>query len=493
MILATTIAAALWLGAAAPTPTPIPVATLPPRGASPAPQPAPSVSATPPLSADQMRKIDEIAISELEQQAAPGLALAVVRDGRVVYSRGYGFASIELQQTVRDASLFEIGSITKQFTAADILLLVEDGRINLQMPLSTFVPDFPRAKEITLRDLLTMRSGIPDYTDQPGFDKLALKPATPADILATVKQLPLDFDPGTRWEYSNTNYVLLGMVIERASGESYGSSVNDKIFRPLNMIATQYGNAGASSPDVATGYSFDGARMRPATPWDLDWAFAAGGLVSNALELAVWDTALLQGKVVNLADLREMWTPITLKDGTRIPYGYGWTIESLYGHREIDDNGDLPGYSGRNAIFPNDKFDVIVLANTQAFDAGPVVNRIFAQFFPPTPAQVAAEHQGDDVALGRARDVFRKLASGTLDQSALTGSAAKRLTSTLRSQAKAQLGKLGSPKRFDQTDKYLLGDETVYSYRLVFKQGAVGLVVAFDAAGKVGTLAVEPL
>ncbi len=493
MILATTLAAAVWLGAAAaPTPTPIPVATLPPRGATVTPAPSAAPSA-PPLSDDQMRRIDEVALDALQQQAVPGIALAVVRNGRVVYSRGYGYSSVELQQTMRDGSLFELGSITKQFTAAMILLLVEDGRITLDMPLSLFVPDFPRSKEITLRELLSMRSGIPDYTDQPGFDKLATKPATPADILATVKQLPLDFDPGTRWEYSNTNYVLLGIVIEKASALSYSSELADKIFRPMNMIATQYGNTGASSPDLATGYTFDGQRMRPATPWNLDWAYSAGGLVSNVLELAVFDTALLQGNVVNLVDLRDMWTPTTLKDGTKVPYGYGCTIESLYTHREIDDDGGLPGFNGRNAMFPNDKFDVIVFANTQAFDPGPVVDQVFSLFYPPTAQQLAAQRQGDDAALARARDVYRRLAAGTLDASQTTGSAAKRLTSTLLAHAKAQLGKLGAPKQFALMDKHLLGDETVYTYRLAFKQGGLEFVVALDAAGKVGTLSVEPL
>ena len=174
MILAMMTAAATWLGSAAATPTPLPVATLPPRGAILTPRPAPLATATP-LPADEMRKIDDIAISELQLQAVPGMALAVVRDGRVVYSRGYGFSSIELQQTMRDASLFEIGSISKQFTAAALLLLEEDGRITLDMPLSIFLPDFPRAKEITLRELLTMRSGIPDYTDLPDFEKRANK------------------------------------------------------------------------------------------------------------------------------------------------------------------------------------------------------------------------------------------------------------------------------------------------------------------------------
>jgi hypothetical protein len=216
-------------------------------------------------------------------------------------------------------------------------------------------------------------------------------------------------------------------------------------------------------------------------------------MVSNVLDLAVWDAALLQGNVVTLASLREMWTMTALSDGTKVPYGYGWTIESLYGHREIDDNGGLPGYNGRNAAFPNDKFDVVVLGNSKEFNAGPVVRRIVELFYPPTSDQIAAQRQGDDVALARARDVFKRLQSGSLDATQLTPVAAKRLTAKLMTQAKSQLGKLGVPTKFEQTDKYALGLETVYSYRLSFKAGALGFIVSLDPAGKVGELTVLPI
>jgi len=287
--------------------------------------------------------------------------------------------------------------------------------------------------------------------------------------------------------------VLLGIVIEKVSAQNYGNFVFERILRQLGMTSTQYGNVGASSPDLATGYVFDGQRIKPDKPWNLDWGYSAGGLVSNVLDLAVWDAALLSGKVVTLSSLREMWTATSLKDGTKIPWGYGWTIESLYGHREIDDNGGLPGYNGRDAAFPNDRFDVIVLGNSQAFDAGPTVRRIFTLFYPPTSDQIAADRQGDDAALARARDVFKRLQVGSLDASQLTAIAAKRLTSKLMSQAKSQLSRLGVPLKFEQTDKYALGNQTVYSYRLTFKQGRLGFVVSLDQAGKVGELSVEPL
>jgi D-alanyl-D-alanine carboxypeptidase len=500
MVLATFFAAALLsaAGAAAPTPIPAPVPTLAsPRPSpfgrpvgTPSPLPSPSVAS---LTTDQMRKVDGIAIGALQSQAVAGLSLAIVRNGRVVYSRGYGFSSVELQQTMRDSALFEIGSITKEFTAAIVLSLVDDGKLTLDAPLSRFVPDYPRGGEITIRDLLAMRSGIPDYTDQSTFDKAAFTPTSPQAIVDTVKQLPLDFDPGTQWEYSNTNYVLLGMVIEKVAGTPYVDQLFQKVVKPLNMLVTSYGDAGASSPDMATGYVLQGDRLRPDKPWDLDWAYSAGGIVSNVLDLAIWDTGLLNGKLLNNADLREMWSETTLKDGTSVPYGYGWTIESLYGHREIDTNGGLPGYNGRNATFPNDQFDVVVLGNSKSFDAGPVVNQIFALFFPPTPAQIAAQTSGDAAALVRSRSIFRQLQAGKLNVFDLLPDAAKHLTPTLQSQAKAQLGPLGAPVKFEQTDKYLLGTQTVYTYRVAFKQVAIGFVLALDAKGKVGSLTVEPL
>jgi D-alanyl-D-alanine carboxypeptidase len=495
MLLAISLAALLTAGGATPSPISLPTLAPLPSGLS-----TPSAAATTPaaataaLTGDQMQKIDAIATQALVDQAAPGLALAVVRDGKVVYSRGYGYASIELQQGTRDTSLFETGSITKEFTAAAILALADSDKLSLDDQLSKYVPDFPRGKEITLRDLLGMTSGIPDYTDAPGFDQANTKPVSPADIIATVKQLPLDFDPGTQWEYSNTNYILLGMVIERIPGDGdYGSYVDTDIFTKLGMTATKYGDVGASSPDLATGYTFDGENFRLGTSWDLDWAYATGGVVSNVLDLAVWDAALPQDSLLSPPSLREMWSPVTLKDGTKIPYGYGWTIEAIDGHREIDTNGGLPGYNGRNAAFPNDRFDVVVLSNGQDFDAGPVVRQIFELFYPPTPDETAADQAGDAAASTRARDIFKRLQSGTLDATQLTTDAGRHLTPKLLGQAKSSIGKLGAPLKFEQTDKYLLGTETVYSYRLTFKAAALGYAVGLESDGRVGELSVWPL
>jgi D-alanyl-D-alanine carboxypeptidase len=480
--------------ALAPTPTPFPISLpSPPPFHAPA-SPVPSGTPNgPALSSDQMNKIDHIAEQALADQAAPGLALAVVSGNGVVYSRGYGFSSVELQQTTRDATLYEIGSTTKQFTAAAIMLLVEDGRLALDEPIGPFFPDLPSMKSITIRELLTMTSGIPDYTDQPAFDAGTQSSTTPQAIVDTVKNLPLDFPPGTQWEYSNTNYILLGMIVEKASGEDYGSFLSQRIFRALSMNVTSYGNAAASSPDLATGYEFDGRDFKLDTPWNLDWAYATGGVVSNVLDLAIWDTALLQGKAVTLGSLREMWTAATLKDGTRVPYGFGWCIGTLDGHHEFYHTGGLPGYNGLNAAFPNDHFDVIVFSNDRNFDAGPVVRQIFEMFFPPTKDQLAAQAAGDDVALARARTVFHALQTGTLDASQLTSIAAKQLTPKLLSDARSGLSKLGAPTGFDQLDKSSFGTLTNYLYRVTFKAGSIGFSLSLDAGGKVGELTAYPM
>lgn len=500
MLIAFALVAALSAPIATPTPLPLPTmqpqpstspsfATPPPTSGSPT---ATGVSGSA-LTPDQMQQIDAIAGQQLREQAGAGLALAVVRQGKVVYTRGYGFSSAELQQGMRDSSLFEIGSITKEFTAAAVLLLAEQSKVGLDDLVSKYVPDYPHAKEITVRELLSNTSGVPDYTDAAGFDKTALNPATPDDVLATIKQLPLDFTPGTQWEYSNSNDVLLGMIVERASGEDYGSYVDTEIFQKVGMTSTKYGNVGASSPDLATGYTFDGAAFKLDTPWNLDWAYAAGGIVSNVLDLAVWDAALPQGSFLSPPSLRSMWTSISLKDGTTIPYGYGWSIETLDGHREIDTNGGLPGYNGCNATFPNDGFDVVVLANTANFNAGPVVKQVFEMFFPPTAAETAAQNAGDSDAAARARSVFHQLQTGTLSSNELTAAAQRRLTSSIESSAKAALGRLGQPTGFSQTDRYVLGDQTVYTYRVTLKQAVMAFSVAFDGTGKVGSFSIWPL
>lgn len=309
--------------------------------------------------------LDAYVEAEMAARHIPGLALAVVEGDRVVYARGYGLADVANAVPVTDSTAFLIASVTKTFAAAAVLMLVGEGRVALDAPIGRYVPDLPDVwRPATVRQLLQHTSGINSFSEHGAPPCPA--PCAPdraratRDVLAEVSCLPLDFVPGADWSYSNTGYLLLGLLVEAASGQSFETFLRDRVFAPLGMASTRMLDAEAVVPRLARGYSWDGAGFRNAPELGGAVEFAAGGLVSTVHDLGRWAAALGSDRLLPPATWAEAWTPAPGSDGA---YGMGFALRDVVGRRHVGHTGGGPGAATALAHFPDDGLSVIVLTN----------------------------------------------------------------------------------------------------------------------------------
>lgn len=349
---------------------------------------APALAAT---TSQMAAAIDHAARASVQAGETPGLQIAVYKDGRPVLVKGYGLASIELRVPVSNDSVFRIGSVTKQFVAAAILKLQEEGRLSVDDHLSRFYPNFPRAKDITLRQMLNHTSGIHDHVADPEAEAEMCLRATTDQIVAHLAALPKtqDFEPGTDWSYSNSAYDLLGGVVEKVSGQSVGAFLKAQFFEPLGMTRTAVDDEAEIVPDRAAGYEADvPGKFRNAALFSAAGAGGSGSMRSNASDLVKWNAALFGGKVLTPASLAAMTAPGKLNDGsnsgkamlkryahrTEGEYGLGLDLDVLEGHRRIDHGGRVPGFHVQLTEFPDDHVTVAVLSNASGYEVGAKVS-----------------------------------------------------------------------------------------------------------------------
>lgn len=335
--------------------------------------------------------LDELIQSELEKQPIPGLSLAIVQQGEVVLAKGYGFANLELSVPATPATIYQLASLTKQFTATAIMLLRNEGQLDLEATIGHYLADTPAAwQEVTLRQLLThtsgmMRDGTPTYWTTPTAMK---QDYNYPQMFQMIAQHPLDFPPGTKSSYSNSGYFLLGLVIEQLTQQSLNTFFTERIFQPLGMTATRINDLHALIPHRATGYTWTEGEWQHPDYIGLTHHFANGGLVSNVLDLAKWDAALYTEHILPQADLEAMWTPATLQDGTNSDYGFGWAVSTHEGQRLVSHGGGLPGFSTYIARFVDAGLTVILLTNGHGLPSGTIAKRIASFYLPARAAEV---------------------------------------------------------------------------------------------------------
>ena len=349
---------------------------------------APAFSAKPTLIPGT--KIDLAAKQYVASGRTAGAAVAVLRDGKLVFARGYGRANLELGSPVNARTVFRIGSLTKQFTAAGVLLLAEQGKLKVDDKLSLYLPNFPRANEVTLRDLLDHTSGIQNFTEGPVIDKISASGATVQELVSDIaSQSPLyDFDPGTAWWYSNSNYALLGAVIEKVSGQTWGAFMKSEIFDKLGMTDTAADDARDIVAGRASGYSLLGGaagKFRNADFTAMSVPYAAGALRSTVEDMARWNAGLFGGKLLKPESLKEMLAPGRLRNGAETetaiawpggkafappagyvpgPYAFGLDHHSENGRRIIGHDGSIAGFDALMETYVDDGLTIIVLTNT---------------------------------------------------------------------------------------------------------------------------------
>lgn len=322
-------------------------------------------------------KVDAAVEAQRKAQKIPGVSLAICRDGKVVKASGYGLANLELDVPVTPETIFQTGSVGKQFTSMAIMMLYEEGKTGLDDKLTKYIPESPAAwKEVTIRQLLTHTSGIADYGgEEETMGKGVInfrKDYTEEELVQAFAKMPMDFAPGDKWSYSNTGYVLLGIVIHRVTGEFYGDFLQQRIFQPLGMQATRV----ISEADVVAHRS-SGYRLVKGEWKNQEWVSptlnttADGALYTNVLDLAKWDAALYTTKLLKQSSFDTMWTPVRLNNGNTYPYGFGWDLAPKNGHRAVSHEGAWQGFTMSIARYLNDRLTVIVMTNLDSNNAKP--------------------------------------------------------------------------------------------------------------------------
>jgi CubicO group peptidase (beta-lactamase class C family) len=317
-------------------------------------------------------EVDRYIETQMRNLHIPGVSLAVARNGQIIKAKGYGLANIETNSAATAGTVYELGSIGKQFTAAAIMLLVEEGKVALDDKITKYFPGAPQSwNQITVRHLLHHTSGIQNHVAVPGYIKIFKTDitfeTTPAreDILKEFFKLPMEFKPGETWAYDNTGYYLLGFIIEKTSGKNYYQFLDERIFKPLGMNSTHSTDPRSLVPNRASGYEWVNGRFENRPPLLPTIAFSAGTIISTVEDMAKWDASLYSEKLLKRSSLEQMWTLAKTNDGAlaSFDYGFGWFIYSYRNHRLVQHSGGTPGFSTVFYRFPDDKLSIIILTN----------------------------------------------------------------------------------------------------------------------------------
>jgi len=415
------------------------------------------------LPTEMQTKIDKVASDALAKTGVPSASVAVVRDGQIAYLHAYGHARLDPETPAKTEMRYSIGSISKQFTAAAILLLQEQGKLSLDDKVGKFIPNLTRANEVTIRQLLSHTSGYQDYWPQDYVMPMMLQPVTTVKILDIWGHKPLDFEPGTKWQYSNTNYVIAGLIIEEVSGEPLMQFLQQKVFTPLTMQSvadTDKAKLGDTDP---TGYMRYGlGPPRPAPKEGSGWLFAAGELAMPAEDLAKWDISIINQKLMNAASYQEFETEVLLKNGLGTRYGLGVDVRSELGHRSLAHSGEVSGFTADNIVFPDERVAVVVLTNQDAADAAGAIAMGIA------PLLLERDDSATPEKLAQARKIFEGLQHGTIDRSLFTDNANFYFNGQALKDFATSLGPLGTPEGFIQVRQALRGGMKLRVYTIKF-------------------------
>ena len=302
----------------------------------------------------------------------PGATLIVTKDGKTLLRKAYGMADVANEVPMQPGATMRLGSITKQFTSAAILMLAEEGKLSVSDPINKFLPDYPmHGKNITIEHLLTHTSGIVSYTNKPNFMEQMNKNLSVAQMIDSFKDDPLQFEPGARYAYNNSGYFLLGAIIEKVSGQPYASFVEQRIFTPLGMRHSAYEGQERDLSQRAAGHSQEKGNFEPSASLSMSQPYAAGSLVSTVDDLARWDAAVSSGKLLKAASWAQAFKPYTLTDGKSTNYGYGWAVGKLRGATVIAHGGGINGFSTYALRIPEKNIYVALLSNADGGLAEP--------------------------------------------------------------------------------------------------------------------------
>ncbi|WP_353069325.1 serine hydrolase domain-containing protein [Tunturibacter empetritectus] len=434
--------------------------------------------------------IDAAAAEVLKSTGVPSASVAVVQGGKIAYVKAYGKARLEPLMLAEPGMQYSIGSVSKQFTATIILLLVQDGKVKLDDPVGKYLPELTRANEVTVRQVLSMTSGYQDFWPEDYVMTSMMQSATPQHILDVWAKKPLDFEPGTKWQYSNTNYVIAGRIAEVVAGKPLIDQLQERIFRPLKMTGVFNSDASRLPANDPTGYYQHAlGPLRPAPQEGAGWMFAAGELAMPASDLALWNISLMNRTLLAPASYDEMFTEVKLKDGSGTHYGLGVQVGERDGHRVISHSGEVSGFVSQNTVFPDNKVAVTVLTNEDASSAAAALARKIA---PLVLGAVPKTADGAATAERRALDIFAGLQEGKLDRSQLTAYCDAYFTEEAVQDFASSLKPLGAPTSFKQMDEELRGGMTFRVFDVSFPDKKLRVTVYEEPDGKLEQYLVIP-
>ena len=473
------------------------------------------------LSADLRQRVDTAAKAAVEKSGVPSASMAIVQNGAIVYMQAYGEARLEPPTPARADMRYSIGSISKQFTAAAILMLQDEGKLSLDDKIGKWLPDLTRANDITIREVLSHTSGYQDFWPEDYVMTTMMQPATPQHILDVWAKKPLDFEPGTQWQYSNTNYVIAGRIVEIVTKKDLFAFLQKRIFSPLKMESVMNQDFRRLADTDALGYYRHAlGPLRPAPKEGFGWMFAAGELAMTAHDLAVWDIALMNSdpRILSAKAWKDLETEVKLKDGKGTMYGLGVQVAHYMGQLIVFHSGEVSGFVAANAVFPDLHYAICVLTNLDASGGADAVSRnvsgiLLSQLKPPaekaaTPAAATATapaaapaakapEAAPDAKMAKtteqARQVFLGLQSGKIDRTIFTQLTNDYFTQEALDDYAQSLGPLGAPTEFEEDQSELRGGMTFHVYTAKFAGGkSVTVTTYIEPDGKIEQYLVEP-
>jgi D-alanyl-D-alanine carboxypeptidase len=428
--------------------------------------------------------IDAAAADVLKATGVPSASVAVVQGGKVAYVKAYGMARLDPAMVAKPGMQYSVGSISKQFTAALVLLLAQDGKLKLDDPVGKYLPELTRANEVTIRQVLSMTSGYQDFWPEDYVMTSMMKSTNPQQILDVWAKKPLDFEPGTQWQYSNTNYVVAGRIAEIAGGKPLIDQLQERIFRPLKMTGVFNSDASRLPANDPTGYYQHAlGPLRPAPQEGQGWMFAAGELAMPVSDLALWNISMMDRTLLAPASYEAMFTEVKLKDGKGTAYGLGVQVGVRNGHRFIEHSGEVSGFVSENIVFPDDKVAVTVLTNEDASSAAGALGRKIAPLV-LGGASATGDAAGAAAAEKRALDIFTGLQEGKLDRSQLTAFCDAYFTQEAMEDFASSLKPLGTPTSFRQVSVRKRGGMTFRVFNVGFPNRQLEVTVFEMPDGK---------
>jgi len=425
----------------------------------------PTLAMASPLSVEQQRDIDASVGEWVAQTGAPSVSIAVASDGQVVYAKAYGMARLAPRRQATPQTRYAIDSVSKEFTAAAMLKLQEEGKLSLDDKVSKFFPELASADEVSLRQILSHTAGYRDYWPQDFVTIEMSHPTTVRAILDEWGKKPLDFPPGTSWQYSNTGFVIAGAIVEKVAGQSLQDFLRAKIFAPLKMQGVTDADQTALGPADAGAYTRAGAGpIRPAPKEGQGWLFAASELAMSPQELARWDISLMARSLLKPQSYDALYQPTVLTNGRNSHYSLGLGVRDDRGRLVLEHGGGGSGFLAANVMWPTQKLAVIAFTNNDWASPDAVAQRVAFVVLPPQPAEA------------RARRVFQDFQAGVVDRSLFTEDGNAHLSAQILADQKAGLSSFGAARLIEETGEAMRGGLLTRTWKITTKKGVLTVV-----------------